>query len=98
MKHQSKFFKIYIVFHTHVKTQYSDVIKCFWCYLDGEYNSNKFYKFLTLDETIHQTSYTDIPEQNDVAEKNIGTLLKLLVLSCCLLLFLVCFGMKLFLL
>jgi len=66
--------------------------------LGGEYTSNKFYQLLTLDRTIHQTSCTDTPEQNEVVEENIGTLSKLLVLSCYLLLFLIYFGEKLFLL
>ena len=34
-----------------------------------EYTSNKFYQLFTLDRTIHQTSCTDTPEQNEVAEK-----------------------------
>jgi hypothetical protein len=66
--------------------------------LGDEYTSNKFYELLTLDGIIHQTSYTDTPEQNGVVEKNIGTLSKLIVLSCYLLLFLVSFGEKLSLL
>jgi len=52
-----------------VKTQHSAVIKCFRCELDGEYTSNKFYQLLALDRTIHQTSCTDTPEQNGVAER-----------------------------
>ncbi|XP_022859302.1 uncharacterized protein LOC111380069 [Olea europaea var. sylvestris] len=39
------------------------------CDLGGEYTSNKFCELLALDGTIHQTSYTDIPEQNSVAER-----------------------------
>jgi hypothetical protein len=37
--------------------------------LGGEYTSNKFSELLALDETIRQTSYTDTPEQNGVAER-----------------------------
>jgi hypothetical protein len=37
--------------------------------LGGEYNSNKFYKLLVLDGTIHQTLCTDTPKQNSVAER-----------------------------
>jgi hypothetical protein len=37
--------------------------------LGGEYTSNKFCQLLALDETIHQTSCTDTPKQNGVAER-----------------------------
>jgi len=98
MKQRYEFYEIYTAFRALVKTQYSAVIKCFRCDLGWEYTSNKFCQLLALDGTIHQTSCTDTPEQNCVAERKIGTLLKLLVLSCCLLLFLVSFGEKLSLL
>jgi hypothetical protein len=69
MKHRSKFFEIYTAFRALIKTQHSIVIKCFRCDLGGEYTSNKFCQLLALDGTIHQTSCTDTPEQNDVAER-----------------------------
>ena len=37
--------------------------------MGGEYISNRFCELLTLDETIHQTSYIDTLEQNDVVER-----------------------------
>jgi hypothetical protein len=37
--------------------------------LGGEYTSNKIFQLFALDGTIHQTSYTDTPEQNGVAER-----------------------------
>ena len=69
MKHRSKFFQIYTIFHTLVVTQYYVVIKCFKCDLGGKYISNKFYELLALDETIHRTLCTYTPEQNGVAER-----------------------------
>ena len=45
------------------------MIKCFRCDLGGEYTSNKFFQLLALDGTIHQTSCTNTPEQNGVAER-----------------------------
>jgi len=69
MKHRSEFFEIYIAFRALIKTQHSAVIKCFRCDLGGEYTSNKFYQMFALDGTIHQTSCTDTPEQNGVAER-----------------------------
>jgi hypothetical protein len=37
--------------------------------LGGEYTSNKFCELFALDEIIHQTSCTNTPEQNRVAER-----------------------------
>ena len=90
--------EIYTAFRALIKTQHFTVIKCFRCDLGGEYTSNKFCQLLALDGTIHQTSCTDSLEQMVLLKENIGTLSKLPVLSCCLLLFLVNFGEKLFLL
>jgi hypothetical protein len=84
MKHHSEFFEIYAVFRALIKTQHSTVIKCFRCDLGGEYISNKFYQLLTLDGTIHQTSCTDILEQNGVAERKHGHIIETV---CSLLLF-----------
>jgi len=69
MKHRSEFFDIYAAFRALIKTQYSAMIKCFRCDLGGEYTSNKFCQMFALDGTIHQTSCTDTPEQNGVAER-----------------------------
>jgi hypothetical protein len=69
MKQYSEFFEIYTTFRAPVKTQNSTVIKCFRSDLGDKYNSNKFCEFLSLDETIHQTSCTDTLEQNEVAER-----------------------------
>jgi len=69
MKHRSEFFEIYAAFRALIKTQHSVVIKCFRCDLGREYTSNKFCQLLALDGTIHQTSCTDTPEQNGVAER-----------------------------
>jgi len=69
MKHRSEFFEIYAAFRALIKTQHSTVIKCFRCDLGGEYTSNKSCQLLALDGTIYQTSCTDTPEQNGVAER-----------------------------
>jgi len=69
MKHRSEFFEIHAAFRAFIKTQHSDVIKCFRCDLGGEYTSNKFCQMLALDRIIHQTSCTDTPEQNGAAER-----------------------------
>jgi hypothetical protein len=69
MKNRSDFFDIYCMFRAMVKTQHNAVIKCFRCDLGGEYTSNKFSELLTFDGTIHQTSCTDTPQQNGVAER-----------------------------
>jgi len=69
MKHLSEFFEIYAAFRVLIKPQHSAVIKYFRCDLGGEYTSNKFYQLLTLDGTIHQTSFMNILEQNSVAKR-----------------------------
>ena len=37
--------------------------------MGGEYTSNKLCQLLTLDGIIHQTSCTNAPKQNGVAER-----------------------------
>jgi hypothetical protein len=69
MKHRSEFFEIYAFFRALKKTQHSAMIKCFRCDLGEEYTSNKFCQMLALDGTIHQTSCTDTPKQNGLAER-----------------------------
>lgn len=69
MKNHSDFFDIYCMFGAMVKTQQNVVIKCFRCNLGGEYTSNKFSELLDFDSTIHQTSCTDTPQHNGVAER-----------------------------
>ena len=44
----------------------SNVLGMIWV---EEYTSNKFYELFALDETIHQTSYVDILEQNGIVER-----------------------------
>jgi len=66
------FFYVYNMFHTTLKTQDNIVIK--WFFLDnlgGEYTSNKFYEFLVIDDTIHQTSCTNTTQYSvDVERKH----------------------------
>ncbi|CAJ2637857.1 unnamed protein product [Trifolium pratense] len=69
MKNRSEFFSIYHMFRAMVKTQHNATIKCFRSDLGGEYTSNKFSELLAYDGTIHQTSCTDTPQQNGIAER-----------------------------
>lgn len=69
MKNHYEFFDIYLIFWTMIKTQHNVVVKCFRCDLGGEYTSNKFYELLASDDTIHQSSCTNTPQQNGVAER-----------------------------
>ncbi|KAI3822076.1 hypothetical protein L1987_09657 [Smallanthus sonchifolius] len=69
MKRRSEFFDIYKTFRAYVQMQHSTVIKCFRRDLGGEYTSNDFTQLLTSDGTIHQSSGTDTPQQNGVAER-----------------------------
>lgn len=70
MMHRYDFFSIYNMFLAFVKTQHNVVIKCFRCDLGGEYTSNKFFELLVSNGIVHQTSFTDTPEQNRLAERN----------------------------
>jgi hypothetical protein len=82
MKHYSKFFEIYTVFHALVRTQYYAVIKFFKCDLDEKYTSNKFCELFALDETIHRTLYSYTPEQNSVAKREHRHIIEYLIALC----------------
>nr|GEX12026.1 uncharacterized mitochondrial protein AtMg00810-like [Tanacetum cinerariifolium] len=69
MKRGSDFLTIFKEFSALVKTHHSKVIKCFRYDLRGEYTSNDFLSLPKLDGTIYQTSCTDTPQQNGVAER-----------------------------
>ncbi|GJZ64128.1 gag-pol polyprotein [Tanacetum coccineum] len=56
-------------FRALVKTQHSTVIKCLRNDLGGECTSNEFFGLLKSDGTIYQSSCTDTPQQNSVAER-----------------------------
>ena len=98
MKHRFEFLEICIAFRALVKTQHFFVIKCFWCDLGKEYTFNKFLELLASDGTMQQTSCTDTPKQNVVAERKHRHIVETAYLSYCRLLFLVNFGETLFLL
>lgn len=69
MKNIFEFFYIYRIFWAMIKNQHNVVIKCFRCDFGGEYTSNKFSELLDSDDNIHQSSCTDTPQQNNVAER-----------------------------
>ena len=69
MKQKSDFLTVYTNFRALVKTQHSATIKCFRSDLGGEYTSNDFLNLLASDGTIHQSSCTDTPQQNGLAER-----------------------------
>jgi len=47
-------YDIYLMFHTMLKTQHNDIIKCFRCDLGGEHTFNKFCELLAADGTLDQ--------------------------------------------
>ncbi|GJU96116.1 gag-pol polyprotein [Tanacetum coccineum] len=53
MKRRSDYLTVYKEFRALVKTQHSAVIKCFRCYLGGEYTSNDFVTLLKSNGTIY---------------------------------------------
>lgn len=69
MKRRSDLSHIYAEFKAYVKTQHSATIKCFRADLGGEYTSGDLSGIFKADGTIHQSSCTDTPQQNGVAER-----------------------------
>ena len=69
MKRRSEFTGIYTAFQAYVKTQHSTVVKCFRSDLGGEYTSGDLSDIFVCDGTVHQSSCTDTPQQNGVAER-----------------------------
>ncbi|GJV37537.1 gag-pol polyprotein [Tanacetum coccineum] len=69
MKRMFDFLTILKEFRALVKTQHSTVIKCFRNDLGGECTSNELFGLLKSDGTIYQSSCTDTPQQNSVAER-----------------------------
>ena len=83
MKHRFDFIHVYTTFRSFVKTQHSAIIKCFRCDLGGEYTFITFSELLIFDGTVHQSSCTDTPQQNEVAKRKhrhiVGTARSLLL-------------------
>ena len=69
MKRRSDFIDIYTEFQAYVKTQFSAIVKCFRSDLGGEYTKGDLSHIFASDGTVHQTSCTDTPQQNGVAER-----------------------------
>ncbi|KAK4373109.1 hypothetical protein RND71_008493 [Anisodus tanguticus] len=69
LKRRSDFVHTYVEFQAYVKTQHSAIIKCFRADLGGEYTSGDLSGIFKADGTIHQSSCTDTPQQNGVAER-----------------------------
>ncbi|KAL6527326.1 hypothetical protein OROGR_016416 [Orobanche gracilis] len=69
MKYCSDFLSIYTAFQSYVKTQHSAVVKCFRADLGGEYTYGNLSDLFVADGTVHQSSCTDTPQQNGVAER-----------------------------
>nr|GEV80451.1 Gag-Pol polyprotein [Tanacetum cinerariifolium] len=76
MKRMFDFLTILKEFRALVKTQHSIVRKCFRNDLGGECTSNEFFGLLKSDGTIYQSSCTDTPQQNSVAERKHRHLVK----------------------
>ncbi|OMO83306.1 Integrase, catalytic core [Corchorus capsularis] len=69
MRHRSEFFQIYSKFAAMVKTQFSVKIKVFRSDSGGEYTSTQFQELLASEGTLFQTSCTETPQQNGIAER-----------------------------
>ncbi|OMO63131.1 Integrase, catalytic core [Corchorus capsularis] len=69
LRHRSEFFQIYSKFVAMVKTQFSSKIKVFRSDSGGEYTSTQFEELLASEGTLFQSSCTDTPQQNGIAER-----------------------------
>ncbi|CAL5369179.1 unnamed protein product [Camellia sinensis] len=68
MTRKSDFYKIYFNFHSMIRTQFSTTSKVLRSNLGGEYYLSEFEEFLVTHGTIHQSSCSDRPAQNDRVE------------------------------
>ncbi|GMP50757.1 hypothetical protein CsSME_00017245 [Camellia sinensis var. sinensis] len=69
MIQKSDFYQIYCIFQSMITTQFGSTIKVLRSDLGGKYFKNEFCDYLANLGTIHQTSCTDTPAQNDRAER-----------------------------
>ena len=68
MKHKSDVCSIFRMFHQMITTQFGVPIKVFRSDNGGEYEKKELMEFMHSKGIIHQTSCTDSPQQNGVAE------------------------------
>ena len=69
MKSKSEVTLLFQKFYNIICTQYNARIKVLHSDKGGEYQSSELQQFLDLQGSIHQTSCTDTPQQNGVAER-----------------------------
>jgi len=76
MKHKSEVFDVFIKFYNMVLTQFNTKIQILRSDNGGEYLSKKIGSFISQNGLIHQTTCSDTPQQNGVAERKIEHFLK----------------------
>ena len=69
LKHKSDVFSVFKTFHTMVQTQFSTDIRILRSDNGGEYVNSEFSHYLTNSGILHETTCTQTPQQNGVAER-----------------------------
>ena len=97
MKNRAELFSIFQKFHAGIQTQFNISIRVLRGDNAREYFSTPFTFFMSQHGILHQSSYAHTPQQNEVAKRKIDILLRQLVPSFSIVMFLFVFGGMLFL-
>ena len=83
LKTKDEFFTIFQAFHAMVQTQFSSKIRVLRSYNGGEFTNRRFQAYFQQHGLLHETSSSQTPQQNGVAERKNRHILET---SCALLL------------
>ena len=97
MKNRAKLFSIFQKFYVEIQTQFNISIRVLRSDNAREYFSAPFTSFMSQHGILHQSSCAHTPQQNGIAERKNDILLRQLVLSFSIVMFLFVFGGTLFL-
>ena len=69
LKWKDEVFGVFQSFHVMIQTQFSTKIKTLHTNNGGEYINTRFQAYFQHHGLIHETSYSQTPQQNDIAER-----------------------------